>query len=310
MTERAMASSRWTRGLAALILLPLIGLPSVARGAVGPSATGALGWSAPSLDQVAATESATGLQPAAIGFFADFTTEFPAAWAAEARRRAVPLVIAWEPWDWSRGRADQSEYSAAAIAAGRWDDHARAFASAARASGADILLRYAPEMNGDWNLWSQGPGDSPAEFVRAWHHLRAIFRAAGAANVAWVFNPTVGYEGSTAMRRYWPGAAAVDWIALDGYHWHGVLAGFAHQSADDVFAASLAELRALDARAPFMIAETAARPAEAGAWLAEVQRIAPSLGARLVLWFEFDKEVDWRLASAIARAPASAALAQ
>jgi hypothetical protein len=303
-----MTSSRWTRGIVAVMLLPLVLAPSVARAATGSGTPGAVGWSAPTLAQVAATESATGLQPAAIGVFADFTTAFPAAWAAEARRRAVPLVIAWEPWDWSRVRADQPEYSAAAIAAGRWDAYARSFASDARASGATVLLRFAPEMNGDWNLWSQGPGDSPADFVRAWRHLHAIFTDIGAANVAWVFNPSVRYEGSTAIRRYWPGAASVDWLALDGYHWHGVLPGFTHQTAADVFAPSLAELRALDARAPFMIAETAAPPAEVADWLADVQRTAPALGARLVLWFEFDKEVDWRLASALPRAAASPTL--
>ena len=82
------------------------------------------------------------------------------------------------------------------------------------------MLRFAPEMNGDWLPWSTGVnGNRPGEYVAAWRHVRARFRRAGADNAVWVWNPIASYAGSTPLKQLFPGSRSVDWMAVDGYSW-------------------------------------------------------------------------------------------
>ena len=48
-----------------------------------------------------------------------------------------------------------------------------------------VDLRYAHEMNGTWYPWSH----DPIGYRRAWRHVVRVFRAAGAANVRFVWSP-------------------------------------------------------------------------------------------------------------------------
>ena len=82
------------------------------------------------------------------------------------------------------------------------------------------MIRFAPEMNGDWRPWATGVnGNRPGDYVAAWRHVRRRFRRAGAGNVVWVWNPIIAYEGSTPLRELFPGSREVDWMAVDGYNW-------------------------------------------------------------------------------------------
>ena len=163
------------------------------------------------------------------------------------------------------------------------------------------MVRFAAEMNGDWHPWSKG--DSASDFVSSWRHLHRVFAQEGAANVRWVFNPTAHFDGAAPIRSFWPGSAYVDWLAVDGFNWYGVLPHRPYQSADEVFADTIARLRALDPRLPIMIAECGAGPRAKDTWIPDLLATAPRLGVRLVIWFEHDKETDWRFASADLPAP-------
>jgi beta-mannanase len=107
-----------------------------------------------------------------------------------------------------------------AVAVSRWSS--RQWARQARDSNVAVLLRFAPEMNGDWRPWSVN--DSPQDFIHAWRHLHDVFDQEGAGNVKWVFNPNVSFTGSVAIENFWPGADYVDWLGVDGYNWWGVKA--------------------------------------------------------------------------------------
>ena len=112
----------------------------------------------------------------------------------------------------------------------------------------------------------------------------------------------------TARRRcgeLFPGAGEVDWVAVDGYNW-GSVRDWGWQSFADIFAPTLRGLRALAPGRPVMIAETASAPGpRRAAWVTDTLRSAHADGVGAVVWFEFDKETDWRLAGD----PASAAAA-
>jgi hypothetical protein len=77
-----------------------------------------------------------------------------------------------------------------------------------------VLLEYRWEMDRP-NLASVVHG--PAEYIKAWDHVHALFRAAGATNVGFVFCPTaVGFTTHDAAA-YYPGDDEVDWLCVDAY---------------------------------------------------------------------------------------------
>ena len=253
------------------------------------------GWSTNTLAQTRAAEATLGMTAGALGTFADFTTPFPAAWAKAAERRDVPLVIAWEPWDWSAAPGDQPRYALDRIADGSFDAYAHRWARAAAPYGSRIIVRFAPEMNGDWQVWNKG--DRPADFIRAWRHLHDLFAKADAGSIQWAFVPISTWVGGPAYRSWWPGKSYVDWLGVDGYQWVGVLPRRVYVSARTVFERSVRELRGLDSDLPLMIPETAAGAPYKATWVSDLARTAPALGVSMVLWFEHDKETDWRLTS-------------
>jgi hypothetical protein len=101
------------------------------------------------------------------------------------------------------------------IAAGRYDAQVRARAAAIRALGRPVLLEWRWEMDRP-NLAAEV--GTPADYVAAWTHLRAVFTAAGATNVSWVWCPTAdGFAAGGDAARYYPGDQQVDWLCADAY---------------------------------------------------------------------------------------------
>jgi beta-mannanase len=169
-----------------------------------------------------------------------------------------------------------------------------------------VLLRFAPEMNGDWRPWSTGlNGNRADEYVATWRHVRERFLRAGAANAIWVWNPIVAYDGSTPLAQLFPGAEQVDWMAVDGYNW-GSTRSWGWQSYADIFAPTVRALRTLAPRRPLMIAETGSAPDRRKArWVTDTLASARADGVKAVVWFEYDKETDWRLSQSPAVAKAA-----
>jgi beta-mannanase len=266
------------------------------------------GMDVPSLKQLDASEAKIGARAAIVGTFADWahTPDFPVGLAQAANRRGAVLLISWEPWDSWRGGADQPAYTLRRIAAGDHDALIDRWATEIARYQRPVMLRFAPEMNGDWLPWSTATnGNRPGDYVATWRHVRARFRRAGATNAVWVWNPTAGYDGSTPLRALFPGARAVDWVAVDGYNW-GDTRTWGWQTYADIFAPTIRVLRALAPARPVMIAETASAPGDRrAAWIANTLRSARADGLGAVVWFEFDKETDWRLAGDQASARAA-----
>lgn len=213
---------------------------------------------------------------------------------------AMPM-ISWMPDDGS-GQVENAQYSLRSIAAGQHDAFIRAFAAASAAWGRPYYLRWASEMNGNWFSWGSGVnGNIPQEFVAAWRHVVDVFRAEGASNVRHVWSPNVQCGGCPNYASLFPGDAYVDWIALDGYNWGSARSEW--RSLASVFGASYVEITALSRR-PFMIAETAsAEGGDKAAWIR--QGLLYDLPvqfprARAVIWFNENKEADWRVDSSAA----------
>jgi beta-mannanase len=272
------------------------------------------GLDVPSLGALDRTEKAVGARAAIVGSFADWahTPAFPAEVAESVRQRGAVPMISWEPWDSWRGGADQPGYALRRIAAGDHDRLIDRWARGIAGYGHPVMLRFAAEMNGDWLPWSEGVnGNRAGDYLAAWRHVRARFRRAGAGNAVWVWNPIAPYEGSTPLHALFPGERDVDWVATDGYNW-GEERPWGWQSYDDVLAPSVAALHALAPQTPLMIAETGSAPGPRKPdWITDTFARARGDGVDALVWFEFDKETDWRLAESDASAHAArAALAR
>jgi hypothetical protein len=200
---------------AILLLLVLPGRAGAAGIALGAYIRGA----SASPGKIDAYARMVGRRPAVIQMFKTWPTDPFDHWQlnAIAVRGAVPIV-SWQPAA-SGVRDGRDTYPLPQIAAGRFDDYLRASASAAVEWGGPILLRFAPEMNGDFYPWGLGAnGNTPSDFISAWRHVVTIFREEGADNVEWVWAPNNGPLGR--FRALYPGDRWVDWLGLSAFN-HG-----------------------------------------------------------------------------------------
>jgi beta-mannanase len=223
------------------------------------------------------------------------------------RLRGLTPMVTWEPWRVPEGGESptaQPSYALATIVEGRHDAYIHAWAEACRAYGAPLLLRPMHEMNGDWYPWcGTVNGNSPELYVRAWRHLRRIFAARGAGNVSWVWCPYIrsypGVSGNDAAA-YFPGDEWVDRVGLDGYNWGNRSAPHHWESFEALFGPAYRQLGLLSAR-PLLLAEVGCAE-EGGAkdrWIGEMFAALPAQFPRVesLVWFECDKERDWRIGS-------------
>jgi endoglucanase len=221
-----------------------------------------------------------------VSTFVAWEEPFPNGGHALDRDAGRTPLLAWD------GRSDL-----AAIHRGRWDGLLRQRAADCRDYGAPIYIRWAAEFNGEWNPCYGRRRD----FVRAWRHIVKTFHASGATNVRWVWCPfaTAGVRTAASdWQGYYPGDRFVDWVGMDGYNWGTTRSWSRWQSFEEIFAPLYA---AYAGRKPLMICEVASaeRGGDKPAWIRDM---GAALRGRLskvkgLVWFECDKETDWRINS-------------
>lgn len=121
---------------------------------------------------------------------------FPFQWVQSLKAASVAPHIAWEP---NHG-----------LAAVQDDDYLRGWAEAARHAQVPIFLRYASEMNGNWEAWS---GD-PDEYIRKWRIVYRVMKQV-APNVVMMWVPFATPR--TTIPGYYPGDDYVDWVGVNIY---------------------------------------------------------------------------------------------
>jgi len=201
----------------------------------------------------------------------------------------VPL-ISWQPM-----HQDLHD-----IAAGVHDDYLRTWAQGIRHAPGHVYLRPFPEMNGDWVPWN---GD-PQALRHAWTHLTTLFAHEGATNVRWVWSPNVTDEPRTEanrMENYYPGDDHVDVLALSGYNWGDTRPAIGWLSFEDILDEPYARLTRLGPQ-PVWMAETASSEVggDKAAWIrAMFATTAAFPRLEAIVWFNEDKETDWRIQSSV-----------
>ena len=243
----------------------------------------------------------------------DKSRNFETSWMNNVRNHGSIPLVSWEPWNYTLG-TNQPAYSLQNIINGNFDAYITKWAQASKSWGHPYFLRFAAEMNGNWYPWSeQVNGNSAGQYVKAWQHVHNIFSAQKVTNVTWVWSPNTEHTGSTSLAELYPGAAYVDWVGMDGYNWSTV-SGHRWQSFSSIFSRTYKDLLALSLGKPLMVAETAS--AEVGgdkaAWITDAfttQLATKFPQIKAVIWFNENKETDWRIeSSASAQAAFASAL--
>jgi hypothetical protein len=238
-----------------------------------------------------------------IGSYQDFTEPMYTDKLKAAIRSGRAPVVTWEPFD--AGRTSRNSYPLRRIAAGAYDGYLREAADQAKAVGAPFLIRFGHEMNGFWYPWGQprplhpqnvaDPGNTPADYVAAYRHVVDVFRARGAANVAWMWSPNVtDANPNVTLRSLYPGDAYVDVIGLSGYEFR------ATDTFESRYRPTLTELRSIGTGKPVFIAETGVFVSDdRAAQLTEMlEGMAAEPRVAAVMYFnQPDKAIDYRIDS-------------
>ncbi len=260
---------------------------SVSPAAVSPPAGPLVGVYEPgvpgSWSGLAEFASATGVAPRVALYYSGWPEQFRLGFAK----------LAWSHGAYTFVKMQPDNVTLASIAAGDSNGYLRSFALAVKSFPHPVLLSFAHEMNGDWYPW--GAGHAPAsEFVAAWRDVVQVFRDEGATNAIWVWTVNSTNVAHGSLRQWWPGAAWVNWVGVDGYYYRPT-DGFG-----SVFGQTIAQIRTFSS-APVLIAETAVggNPAR----LSEITGLFAGARADHVLgvvWFDHGQHAglyhqDWRL---------------
>lgn len=239
---------------------------------------------------------------------------FQPGWLSAVRAHGSIPLVTWDPWNPSLG-ASQLTYSLQNIINGNFDAYIVKWAQASKAWGHPYFLRFAPEMNGYWFPWSeQANGNRAGQFVQAWRHVHNIFTAQGATNVTWVWSPNIIFSNSISLGELYPGDSYVDWSAMDGYNWGTVGAWHSWTPFASLFQPTYQAILGITYK-PMMIAETASTEVggNKAAWITDAfttQLMNNFSHIKAFVWFDLNKETDWRIESSSASQNAFAAAMQ
>jgi len=225
---------------------------------------------------------------------------------AVGARGSLPLIT-WEPW---AGTGPDPAWSLrSAVLSGAHDAYVRSWAVGLAAYGQPVLLRFAHEMHDQPTYpWAVGVnGNTAADYLAAWRHVRAIFREAGADNVRWIWNPNTlglataaGY--AATYQALYPGDDEVDLVGLDVFNTGPRLDWGAPtwRTFGQVLSAPYAAVTELTSKRIILpeVGSTELGGAK-GLWIAamfdhELERFPR---VRALVWFDVDKEEAWSLGS-------------
>ncbi len=143
-----------------------------------------------------------------VGRTQEISDHFDRAWA---ERVTAARGRPWVTLLFSAPRRPRFEASLLSVANGVHDGDLRRWARAIREFGKPVDLTVLPDVDRDWALTSAvANGGIPQDSARAWGHVRAVFRAEGATNAAWVWAPA----DPSADRAYAPAAGTYDAVLL------------------------------------------------------------------------------------------------
>lgn len=197
------------------------------------------------------------------------------------------------------------------IASGAYDNQIRAWANRVkswldRGGGRSVFLAPLQEMNGDWVPYGMDPGNYRLAFAR----IRAIFTDLGMneTQVRWVFAPNGWSTPPFSQADYYPGDDLVDLVGFSAYNFGTSLDRWA--TVPEVMGGVFDEARTYAPGKPYVLAQTASSKigGDQNAWLTEMfSYVASDPNALGFVYFNLDRETDWRMWTGSTLAPGAAA---
>lgn len=263
------------------------------------------GWQ-DNLTQVKNLETKIEKRFATVMWYADWAQPFPAKTCQTLSDHGYVPHIIWEPWLWSNNEQIYLDN----ILKGEWDTYIQKWVEGAKNYNKPLMIRWGHEFNGNWYPWSIAKnGQSAEKYVKTFRYVHDKFTKSGVTNVQWVWclnTDSVPNQEWNDFTLAYPGDQYVDWVGIDGYNWGaaGEWKGF-----DRIF--QKAYLTCVEKyNKPIMIAEFASSPkgGDKAKWIEDLSTTIPEKfpAIKAILWFNVNKEHDWRIDDT----PASVAAAQ
>ena len=268
-------------------------------------------------------EEETGIRPDIVVFFLQWpdradiaAADFPGETLEAIRQRGAIPCITWEPMYYKDGKEIMISYER--LLKGEYDRYIRRFSEGAARWGKPVMIRFAHEMNIKRYHWGTGENEygpkSPSLYKKMFRYVVDRFRKAGAGNVLWVFCPNAESVPNTsydptaswnALSQYYPGDRYVDILGVDGYNWGTTQKKEKHgwdsrwKTFSEIFEPSCRELRAIARSKPLIFFETATtgHGGNKTEWVKDAINVSGKLGIEGIVWFQSDKELDWRINS-------------
>ena len=224
----------------------------------------------------------TGVHPAIVSYYSQWWMAFQTGFADEARAHGAEVLVQMQP----------RQVSCQTVSSGAADSYLEQYASQVKAFRYPVILSFGQEMNGNWYPWGEG-GCAADAFTTAWKHIVTVFRAAGADNVTWLWDPNVQYPGGAPLRDWWPGSAYVDLVGLDGYY------AYPADTFSSLFLPSINAIRSFTDK-PLLIAESGVTAMDGTGRLKDLYTGAADTRAVGVVYFDVKQSgdpehQDWRL---------------
>jgi Glycosyl hydrolase family 26 len=283
----ALASASIAFAIARLASTALPGSPPVVHASLPPKVASYLGvfenGSPPDYTPIAEFARTIKAQPNLVEYYSGWAQPFATSFARAIYVHGVRPFVQIDPTD----------ASVSGIASGVYDGYLRLYADNVREFGHAVVIGFGHEMNAPTYSW--GYGHVPAStFVAAWRHLVELFRDEGAQNVTWLWTLQADGPGTGPISSWWPGAAYVSWVGIDGYYYTR------SDTFAKVFSPTIRQVRALTGK-PVLLSETAVGPL-AGQYLGILDLFAGMHKYKTLGLVWFDKKQhdgiyhqDWRV---------------
>ena len=250
-----------------------------------PATSSAVLWGAyagDSTTDAANFESQVGHKINLQAIFVDLGSDnFPSQFGVTVRDQDKTLIIFWEPYNASLD----------SIISGNFDNYITQFAVAAKTYGGQVILAPLHEMNGDWDPWGGTVGtNSPAKVIAAWQRIHDLFGGVSNVKFGWVVNnDSVPDIAANQLENYYPGAAYVDYVGVDGFNF-----GDPWQSFSEIFDGALARLKVYN-KPVYIFSFASAESSNKPAWITDALtvQIPKHLEVKGWVWFNQNKEKNW-----------------
>jgi mannan endo-1,4-beta-mannosidase len=238
-----------------------------------------------STSELTSFETLVGKQAKLRSIFTNWGDAFPTSVGANLKSSNKTLVIFWE----------QYGVTLDSIIAGEQDAYIKKFATDAKAYGGPVFLAPFHEMNGNWDPWGGTVGsNTPKKVVDAWKHIHDVFGTVSNVKWAWAMNNlSVPNTSANAIAAYYPGDAYVDIVAVDGFNF-----GSPWESFDTVFSKALTTV-AVYKKSIYILSIASAQGTQKAGWITDAFTVQVKKYPLLKgwVWFNENKEKDWRVDS-------------